>query len=161
LLVPLSPILWILVGCTAGSGSAPSPTSQSGSPPAVNTAALVTLCISETNRDRASFSKPSLIENAALDAYASAGAQSDGQTHIPHGHYIGTAGGGVAMAENEDFMTDVNPSGMEQFVKNAIAQFWAEGPGGGHYQNMIANWTIMGCGIDVTNQTLTLVQDFR
>jgi hypothetical protein len=38
---------------------------------------------------------------------------------------------------------------------------WAEGPGGGHYDNMIHGHTEMACGIAVINGEVTVTQDFR
>src|SRR5260221_4789171 len=64
-----------------------------------NLAPLV-FCVSETNRYRATVSKPALSENAQLEAYAATGAMQDFTTS-PHHHFSSTAGGGISDAENE------------------------------------------------------------
>jgi len=36
---------------------------------------------------------------------------------------------------------------MKQLVAACIAAFYSEGPGGGHYDNMMGNYGTLGCGI--------------
>jgi hypothetical protein len=38
---------------------------------------------------------------------------------------------------------------------------WAEGPGGGHYENMIGDYRQVSCGISIVNGEVTVTQDFR
>ncbi len=42
-----------------------------------------------------------------------------------------------------------------------LAGMWAEGPGGGHYENMRGPYTEVGCGVFVNGVDITVVQDFR
>jgi hypothetical protein len=38
---------------------------------------------------------------------------------------------------------------------------WAEGASGGHYQNMVASFGGLGCGVFVQGPLVTIVQEFR
>jgi hypothetical protein len=50
---------------------------------------------------------------------------------------------------------------VRAIVKQGLAQMWAEGPGGSHYENMKGNYTEMGCGIFLSNDEVTVSQDFK
>ena len=45
-------------------------------------------------------------------------------------------------------------------VKMCMKAFDDEGPGGGHYENMMGPYAKLGCGIYVQGQQLTIVQDY-
>ena len=53
-----------------------------------------------------------------------------------------------------------NLSAHKLMVKG-LADMWAEGPGGGHYENMRGPYTQLGCGVFVNGVDITFVQDFR
>ena len=46
-------------------------------------------------------------------------------------------------------------------LRQAISAFYAEGPSGGHYQNLEGPYTQVGCGVFIDNRLITFVQDFR
>jgi hypothetical protein len=46
-------------------------------------------------------------------------------------------------------------------MRAAIAAFWAEGPGGGHYENMRGRYSVVGCGVAIDGAAITMVQHFR
>ncbi len=52
---------------------------------------------------------------------------------------------------------------VRKIITEGTGRMWAEGPGGGHYETMIADFDEVGCGLhlDVPLQTVTVVQDFR
>jgi len=122
----------------------------------------LTFCVSETNRYRATVGGAALIRSAPLEAYAADGARIDGIAHVAHSHVTGTNGGGVAFAENEIPWWPLGQFGTVQAVmRQGIAQMWAEGPGGGHYDNIKGPYTTLGCGVFIQNGEITVVQDFR
>jgi hypothetical protein len=45
-------------------------------------------------------------------------------------------------------------------IQSAISFFYSEGPGGGHYENMMG-YSTLGCGVYRTSSNITVVQDFR
>ena len=143
---------WALVLCIAAC-------SDSGAPATSSDAAF---CVQETNRDRSMNSKPALTESKQLETYADTGAMVDFNS-TPHNHFSSTQGGGIAFAENECPKWDLGAQGqgdMQKLVAACIAAFYAEGPGGGHYDNMMGNYRTLGCGIFQSGTTVTIVQDY-
>jgi hypothetical protein len=103
-----------------------------------------------------------LQQTTAIEAFAATGAQVDGTAHAPHSHFNSTNGGGVATAENEipwwplaSFRT------VQEVMRQGLAQMWAEGPSGGHYQHIAGPFSQMGCGVFINNGEITVVQNFR
>ena len=50
---------------------------------------------------------------------------------------------------------------VHKLLVQGLANMWAEGPGGGHYENMRGPYTELGCGVFVNGVEITIVQDFR
>ena len=121
------------------------------------------VCVAETNRLRQMAGKPALARSAELEAYADEGAMVDFDSE-PHRHFSSTSGGGIAFAENECPQQGnwKLPDGgdMSALVVQCIAAFYSEGPGGGHYDNMMSNNTKLGCGIYQVDTRVTIVQDY-
>ena len=120
-------------------------------------------CVDVINQYRATNGKPPYARSAALEAYAAVGAQSDAASGTPHGHFMATQGGGVAMAENEIPGWDMSFGGgtVSGVIDGGLQMMWEEGPGGGHYENMNGGYTQVGCGIYVTPANeVWVVQDF-
>ena len=122
------------------------------------------ICVTETNKDRATIGKPALQESATLEAYADVGAMQDFSTQ-PHDHFSTTQGGGIAFAENEcpqqgNWQLSFGNGDLGMTVAACVKAFFDEGPGGGHYDNMMSSNTMLGCGIYVEGQKLTIVQDY-
>jgi len=103
------------------------------------------------------------VESAALANFAETGARVDGTAHSPHSHFVSSRGGGIALAENElPWWPLANYLTVQEVMRQGIAQMWAEGPGGGHYQNLTGRYTQLGCGVFIAdNSEITVVQDFR
>jgi uncharacterized protein YkwD len=49
---------------------------------------------------------------------------------------------------------------MAALVEECIKAFYDEGPGGGHYENMMGPYTTVGIGIYQSGTKVTIVQDF-
>lgn len=120
-------------------------------------------CVSETNRYRAMAGKSAVQRSAAIEAYADEGAEHDFNTS-PHDHFASTNGGGIAFAENEcphQLGWTLSPGeDINAVVGQCIKAFYDEGPGGGHYENMMGAYTKVGCGIFESGGRITIVQDF-
>jgi hypothetical protein len=143
-------------GGAGGDGGADSGVGGGGS-----TAAHMT-CEIETNKYRAMKGKPALAHSQPLEDYAQDGAEHDFTTS-PHDHFSQTQGGGIAFAENEcpHQLGWRVPSGgsVEAVVAMCIKAFFDEGPGGGHYENMMGAYKTIGCGIHRSGDSITIVQD--
>jgi uncharacterized protein YkwD len=141
----------LATGCGATSTTSPSGASE----PAPDLA----FCVSESNRARATVALPPLVESAALESFAAAGAQADHEANLPHGHFEGHMDG-TAFAENEQLRWSKTGS-VQQLMKEGVAAYVAEGLAGGHYQNLMGPYTQLGCGVYASGSLVTIVQDFR
>lgn len=119
-------------------------------------------CVAETNQYRASIGRPALIRSAVLEAYASAAAPHDTKARKAHHYFRKTSGGGVAFAENQIPGWPLPRFGsVREIIRNGLAMMWAEGRGGGHYDNLAGRYTQVGCGVFVHSDQVTVVQAFR
>jgi hypothetical protein len=143
-----------LLGCCSGNPSSPSPAKL----PNGGTTADLTFCVTETNRYRAVVGRAALTETASVETFATAAAQSDTQSGIPHGYYNSHIPGFSAENEAPEWLIT---STIQNTIAAAIAAFWSEGPSGAHYQNMVGPYTQLGCGLFVLGQSVTIVQDYR
>jgi hypothetical protein len=102
-----------------------------------------------------------VVRSAQLEAYANAGAEHD-HGSSPHDHFSSTNGGGIAFAENECPHWDLSFGGgdMLGLMAACIDAFYDEGPGGGHYDNMMGDYGSLGCGVYQEGSDVTIVQDF-
>jgi hypothetical protein len=121
-------------------------------------------CVEVINQYRAQVGKPGLAQSAALEECADEGAQQDAASGRPHGHALDTSFcHGTADAENE---TPGWPLSMYGSIRTVIDEstkmMFEEGPGGGHYQNIIGSHVSVGCGIYVTSAgKVWIVQDYK
>jgi len=118
-------------------------------------------CVDETNRYRTMHGKAKVVRSAQLEAYADQGAMID-FNGSPHQHFSSTQGGGIAFAENECPRWGLQQQGggdMNMLVAACIEAFMSEGPGGGHYENMLGNYGTLGCGIYESGGSVTIIQD--
>jgi hypothetical protein len=151
-------------GSTSADGGAPPPidTGVPGSDTGPSSDDLQH-CVDVLNGYRAKVGKPPLTRAADLEAYAAVGAKSDSETGEPHGHFMSTDGGGIAFAENEipgwPFADYGSIAGV---IDDGTKMMWDEGPGGGHYENIIGDYTQVGCGTYLTpGGDVWITQDFR
>jgi hypothetical protein len=119
-------------------------------------------CVDYTNMYRTGNSKPAVVRDDALEVYADEGAQHDFGTQ-PHDHF-GTdpVGGGIAFAENECPHWDLSFGGgdLVMLVDACIDAYVGEGPGGGHYDNLMGAYGTLGCGIYMEGTDVTMLQDY-
>jgi hypothetical protein len=102
-----------------------------------------------------------VTRSSTLEAYAADGARIDTQANTPHQHFTSGNGGGVALAENE-FLNIFGGGSVttQSAIQTAIAWFYSQGPGEGHYENMM-DFGTLGCGVYRTSSLISVVQDFR
>jgi uncharacterized protein YkwD len=123
-------------------------------------------CVDVINSYRATLSGVlPYARSSSLEQFAAVGAEDDSQTGEAHGHFIGTNGGnGVAYAENEiPGWPEDQYGSITAVIDQGMQMMWAEGPGGGHYDNMASTqYTQAGCGIYVTSDgSVWITTDFR
>jgi uncharacterized protein YkwD len=149
-------------GCKAASSPA-SPTATASSANSAHFESEVALCVSETNRLRATVGKSALARSEALEAYAAAAAQTDGTARMPHQHSAATnRGNGLVMAENELLYWNLSYyRSVQNVVLQGLSQMWDQGTGGVHHDNMAGNYSQIGCGVFVQGDDVSVVQAFR
>jgi uncharacterized protein YkwD len=159
-------LVLLTTSCSKFTGSdSDTPTAPSAPEPTVLTASAVDLafCVTETNRLRASVGAPALAQHGPSEQFAATAAQADHASGNSHG-YLSANPPGVAAAENEALRWARLLSGptAQTFISRALQAAWAEGPGGGHYENIRnASFTVMGCAVFSDDTTATFVQHFR
>jgi hypothetical protein len=139
-----------LAGACGGNAGAPSPQVDPN----------LAFCAQETNRYRAIVSLPALAESNSVEIFAAAAAQADTQSGVPHGYYRSHDPGFGAENEAPNWYLPFYGS-AHNLTAQAIATFWSEGPGGGHYENIVGPFSQIGCGFFQKGSDLTVVQDFR
>jgi len=121
-------------------------------------------CVDETNRYRVQHGRAVLMRSAQLETYADQGALISHDGGAPHEHFLQTQGGGIAFAENEFPRASIASFGngdLSELVRFWIRVTYDEGPGGGHYDNLLhASARRLGCGIHVRDGEATIIQDF-
>jgi len=126
----------------------------------VVTDADLTFCVSETNRYRAMAGQSPLNRSSNLEGRARLAAEDDHQTGNPHGYFQThplTFG-----AENEVIRWPVGGHDtVRGIVTSAISTYWQEGSAGRRYQNITGPHAAVGCGLAVSSNSLTFVQDFQ
>jgi hypothetical protein len=122
-------------------------------------------CVAETNRYRARHGKPPLRRSAELEAYAATGARYDTGARRAHKHFDDTRGGDLAFAENaclafHGWSLEFGGGSVRRVLSRCLRTFYAEGPGGGHFENMMGEYRTLGCGVYVAGGGVSIVQDF-
>ena len=113
-------------------------------------------CVVLSNDYRARAGKGPVAVSAEIERYADEGAAFDHHA-TPHDHFSSTEGN--VFAENECPRWPVTAD-LLQVVDDCLAAFWSEGPGGGHYENLIGDYGTVGCGFYREGSEITIVQDF-
>lgn len=144
-----------LVACGGGSAT-----------PQTGDSAALQLCVDETNRYRAMDGKGPIARSATLEAFAAEGAAQDTQSMQAHGHFGQQDGNHlVAFAENacpswSGWRLGDGPNATQDAVAACIKAFYDEGPGGGHYENLMSDNASVGCGFYIESGGITIIQDF-
>ena len=122
-------------------------------------------CVDVINSYRAQIKVTPYARASDLEAFAATGAQEDSASGSPHGHFVATNGGnGIAFAENEVPGWPLAQYGsLTAVIDQGMQMMWAEGPGGGHYDNMASTqYTLAGCGFFTTSDgSVWITTDFR
>lgn len=120
-------------------------------------------CVDVINQHRARLGLGALARSAELEGCAMEGARSDAASGMPHDHFSRTGGCGVAFAENEIPGWAVGMSGsVLAVIEEGTQMMMDEGPGGGHYENIVGARNAVGCGVHVTaSGAVWVVQDFN
>jgi hypothetical protein len=126
-----------------------------GAPDASTPTGLQQLCVDTINDYRATLGLTPYTRWTSAEACSDGEAKSDSESGQAHGAF-GRCG---EFAQNECPGWGGPP---EQMIKDCLALMWAEGPGGGHYENMRGGYTHAACGFHVTpSGKIWAVQNFK
>jgi hypothetical protein len=133
--------------------------------PQTGDSAVLQFCVDESNRYRAMGGKGPIARSSTLEAFAAEGAAQDTQNMQAHGHFGRQGDDLVAFAENAcpswlGWTLGDGPTATHDAVAECIKAFYDEGPGGGHYDNLMSDNAALGCGFYVENGGITIIQDF-
>ncbi len=163
----LAVLLLVACGATAPAAPPPSPARERRAAAAPKSESKpdddLVFCVDETNRYRKKAGKPALRRSAQLEAFAAEGAAADARSRRPHGHFSSVAYPHAyrEMGENVIPWWPLKQYGsVREIIRVGLSGMWAEGPGGGHYENLVGNFTEVGCGIHIANGEVTVTQDF-
>jgi hypothetical protein len=132
---------------------------------------LVKYNVDRVNAYRAQKGLPPLLYDAKISAFAHRGSEQLSRDHTPHAHFAANAKGapgfGSRAAENQGDpggvpSLDGNPAqnGHKQ-VDIMLRLMMDEGPGGGHYDNMMnARFRRIGIGLFYSGGRLYMTNDF-
>ena len=156
-LLPVA-LFGVLLAFTAGCGKSPTePGSPALSdPPGPMTSADLEFCRDETNRYRQQQGRAAVVLSESLSERARLAAEHDHSVAKPHDYFRTHPLDG---AENEVLWW--SGSNVRQTISAAIAGFYAEGPSGGHFQNLMGPYSEVGCGVATGGGGITFVQDLR
>lgn len=127
--------------------------------------------VERVNAYRAEKGLPALLFDAKISAFAHAGSDQLSHDHSPHAHFAanikGAAGFGSRSAENQGDPSGVPPldanastSGRKQ-IDVMLKLMMDEGPGGGHYENMMSTrYRRIGVGLVYAGGKLYMTNDF-
>jgi hypothetical protein len=105
-------------------------------------------------------SRPALTRSTDIEQFAAAASKNDALANAAHQYYQAHATGFSAENEVLRWPNNLQPT-VQGIVAAAIQAFYSEGPGGGHYENIVGSYTQIGCGIYIDSNGITIVEDFR
>ena len=118
-----------------------------------------TRCVDRTNQLRATKGLGPIPRLAKAEPCADGQAKADSEANDPHGSFdacldqVQWKGAGQNECPGYDSVEDA--------LTSCLDAMWAEGPGGGHYDNMVGDSTHTACGLYTTpDGDVWLVQDF-
>jgi hypothetical protein len=113
-------------------------------------------CVDIINKYRATKGLDPLERWSSQESCADGEAKSDSKSGEAHGAFTTC----TEMAQNE---CPGYPGSVSENLPECLADMWAEGPGGGHYDNMTnEKYTKVACGIyELSNGDFWSVQNFR
>lgn len=131
---------------------------------------LVRYNVEQVNAYRAQKNLPALLYDAKISAFARRGSEQLGRDHSPHAHFAANAKGapgfGSRAAENQGDPSgvpvldpDASKNGKKQ-IDIMLKLMMDEGPGGGHYDNMMnPRFRRIGIGLVYVGDRLYLTND--
>lgn len=153
--------LLISVGLLLGCSDAGDPeTSKDGDGAADEYGDARIRCVDRTNELRASMQLPPIPRLASAEPCVDGQAKSDSETGKAHGAFdacLGQVKNWRGAAQNEC----PGYGSVESALGTCLDMMWAEGPGGGHFDNMVGDSTQTACGFYTTPQgKVWMIQDF-
>lgn len=139
--------------CGRGLPLSPSNTHLTGTPEDL------AYCVGQINALRRSVGLPPLRQSGELEAFAAVAAERDARARIAHYHFTQTNGGGVSRAQTVILWWQ--GSSVRSVIQKGLAQMWAVGPSGEHYDILTGPFSEVGCGVFVSGSEITVTQDFR
>lgn len=135
----------------------PGSSDASAAPPTDNS--LVAYCVGEINRYRATLGGTALPVWSEAASCTATQCQNDATSKQAHGSF----GQCTELGQNECPGWGGWQGDPKTVIKDCLAAMWAEGPGGGHYENMRrTSWRMASCEVYVApNGQVTAIQNFR
>ena len=119
--------------------------------------------LARVNAFRARAGRAPLRLDDGINAFSQAASQELSQDHTPH-RYFQTNWSACACrinAENQGDWNGVPPAPVHHQIDEMLDLMIGEGPGGGHYENMLSpKWTRMGAGIVNPGGMMYFTNDF-
>lgn len=143
-------------GGRAGSAGMPSGGGNSATDPYGDAR---TRCVDRTNELRATLGLAPIARLTSAEPCVDGQAKSDSESGDPHGSF----GDCLDQVEWSGAAQNECPGydSVEAAPTSCLDAMWAEGPGGGHYDNMVGDATHTACGLYTTpDGEVWLVQDF-
>ena len=117
-------------------------------------------CVDRVNQLRASKGLGAIPRLALAESCADGQAKTDSQTGMAHSAFnacLNQVQGWTGAAQNEC----PGWGSVADTLSGCIDAMWGEGPGGGHYDNMVGDYDHIACGFYTTPQgKVWMVQDF-
>lgn len=135
----------------------PKVNSSDASAPGDNT--LLSFCVDEINRYRATLGAAALPAWTEAASCTAAQCQKDAASRKAHGSF-GTC---TELGQNECPGWGGWNGDPKTVIRDCLKAMWDEGPGGGHYENMRrTSWRMASCEVYVApNGEVTAIQNFR
>jgi hypothetical protein len=131
------------------------PAADGGGAPPPPPAGAAQDCVDAINGYRATLGLAPYARWNQEESCADGQALSDSKSGTAHGAF--TQCGEHAQNECPGW-----PGPSDAMIPKCLAAMWAEGPGGGHYENMRGKYTQVACGFTtLANGSVWAVQDFR
>lgn len=115
------------------------------------------------NGFRAQAGRAPLRLDDGINAFSQAASQELSQDHTPHRYFQSNWSACACRinAENQGDWNGVPPAPVHNQIDEMLNLMMSEGPGGGHYENMLsAKWTRMGAGIVNPGGMMYFTNDF-
>ena len=142
-------------GASSGAGSS-SGAGGSGSSSGAASTDAAQICFDTINQYRASIGRPPYQRWTSAESCVDGQAKSDSESGTAHGAF--GACGEFAQDECPGW-----PGPDATMIPQCLQMMWAEGPGGGHYENMSSTqYTQAGCGFFTTSDgNVWVTSDFK